>query len=46
VEARAVGHHVEALVVVERQQDQREHEHAEDLEHTPVLLMIATSRTP
>ena len=32
-EAGAVGDHMEALVVVERHQDQREHEHAKDLEH-------------
>ena len=36
--AAAVGHHVEALMVVEGQQHQREHEHAEDLEDHPGVV--------
>ena len=36
--ARAVRDHLEALVVVERHQDQREHEHAEDLEQHPGVV--------
>ena len=37
-DAGAVGHHAEALVVVEGHQHEREHEHAEDLEHDPGVV--------
>ena len=38
MDAAAVGHHTDALMVVEGEQHQREHEHAEDLEDHPGVV--------